>query len=75
MTYQHAILPAGTELALRVEQEAGQYFCVSYRFTPPGHGHKDDWRAAEHLTQAEAEDVICAVWQGWRDDLEAQGLF
>lgn len=75
MTYQHAILPSGARLELRVEPELYGRWLVAYRVAAPGFAHKDDWRTVEHCEAAELLDVAIAVVEGFLGDFEAQGLF
>lgn len=75
MAYQHAILPAGARLELRVQPEVHGRWTLSYRTAAVGYEHKDDWRDVEHCHVSELLDVAIAVVEGYLGDFEAQGLF
>lgn len=66
---QSRIADPREHLEIKVTAEVHGYWRVSYRHVVPGFGHRGDWREAEHLSDPEVEDVICAVWAGWSDDV------
>nr|CRY98158.1 hypothetical protein [uncultured prokaryote] len=71
----HEILPLGAELQLQVAPEIYALWEVRWRFVDPAFAHKQQWRSAEHLSWAEAEDVIAAVTEIYQADMEAQRAF
>lgn len=75
MSYQHAILPEGARLEIKLEPELHGYWAVGYRAADPRYSHVDDWRTIEHVSEAEALDVIEAIAVGFLEDADEQGLF